>query len=317
MKRLSRILFLAVGLFGFFNIQAQEVAGAIKDGSGASIPFVHVWYKGTTIGTYSNRDGTFQLTQNASDTLVFSSIGYERRELPVVRISSDQEIVLQEQLIELNTVTATASRLSRKKEMGFKRSAFWSQMYTAFREDYSQKFRIEMGESAKKGFIEAIHFKITETSNELPLVCELYFTAGEEEKMLHAKPLHLLITQEEIKQQSVSLLAHDITCPAKAPLYAYLTFLGYEENGKLKGGSVELKLSGNKTNEPKTFIRRSLDDPWTKNVDFFKEGPLYGNLNIWVNLTHKSLKHLRTGILRRRIVNYQFRSIWLAWRCSV
>jgi hypothetical protein len=59
--------------------------GKVLDaGTGETIPFANIYFKGTTIGVTSNFDGDFSIeTGRASDTLVASFIGYHKSELPI------------------------------------------------------------------------------------------------------------------------------------------------------------------------------------------------------------------------------------------
>ncbi len=58
--------------------QVTKVRGKVTDASsGEPIPFVNVYFKGTTIGTSTDLDGTYSLeNRNASDSVAASSIGY-------------------------------------------------------------------------------------------------------------------------------------------------------------------------------------------------------------------------------------------------
>ncbi len=62
------------------------ITGAVLDEKGAGLPGVTVVLKGTTLGTSTDADGKFTLRVpdgTASPTLVISSIGYVRQEVPV------------------------------------------------------------------------------------------------------------------------------------------------------------------------------------------------------------------------------------------
>ncbi|MGN0187889.1 MAG: SusC/RagA family TonB-linked outer membrane protein, partial [Candidatus Cryptobacteroides sp.] len=64
--------------------QTRSVAGKVIDRqTGEGIPFASLMVKGTMNGTSSDADGNFSITASDGDVLVFSSIGYEGRELIV------------------------------------------------------------------------------------------------------------------------------------------------------------------------------------------------------------------------------------------
>ena len=58
--------------------QVTKVRGTVTDAStGEPIPFVNVYFKGTTIGTSTDLDGTYSIeTRYASDSVAASSVGF-------------------------------------------------------------------------------------------------------------------------------------------------------------------------------------------------------------------------------------------------
>jgi TonB-dependent starch-binding outer membrane protein SusC len=87
MKRLLRqiglpILLLLLSTAAFS--QNKTVTGKVTDKSGNSVSGVSVTAKGSTRGTTTDANGNFTLSiPNNVTTLVFSSVGYERQEMPV------------------------------------------------------------------------------------------------------------------------------------------------------------------------------------------------------------------------------------------
>lgn len=99
MKSNSRLQFYML-LFSLFLMgigngvaYSQTISGVVSDAeSGETLPGVNIVVKGTTIGTATGPDGSYQLSVNSvKDTLVFSFIGYQTKEVP---ISSRSEIDL-------------------------------------------------------------------------------------------------------------------------------------------------------------------------------------------------------------------------------
>lgn len=84
----------------------QELSGCVLDSkSECSIPMVNVFFKGTTIGTITDSTGYFNIKcRNFNDTLIFSSVGYHRKELKVSKIKSPFEVYLQPDEINLKEV---------------------------------------------------------------------------------------------------------------------------------------------------------------------------------------------------------------------
>lgn len=80
---LSLFLLLFAGLPGA-QAQNLNVSGTVTDSADQGpLPGVNVIIKGTTTGTTTGKDGTFSLTASQSDTLVFSFVGYQTRQVPI------------------------------------------------------------------------------------------------------------------------------------------------------------------------------------------------------------------------------------------
>ncbi len=82
MKHLLTFLFL---LFIPLSIFSQKlIKGTVVDENGYGIPGVNIYIKGTTTGTISDLDGKYTIEVPDEDAvLVFSSIGYVQKEIPV------------------------------------------------------------------------------------------------------------------------------------------------------------------------------------------------------------------------------------------
>lgn len=91
---------------------AQQVSGVVKDASGEPLPGVNVVEKGTTNGTVTKADGTFQLKVANGKTLVFSFIGFQNQELAA---KAKMSVVLREDSKLLNeTVVVGYGTMQRK-----------------------------------------------------------------------------------------------------------------------------------------------------------------------------------------------------------
>lgn len=78
----------------------ETIRGQVTDArSGETLPGVNVVVKGTSIGTATNVEGEFELTvESLQDTLVFSFVGYQTREVPIEG-RTDIDVSLQPQAI--------------------------------------------------------------------------------------------------------------------------------------------------------------------------------------------------------------------------
>ncbi|RZK60391.1 MAG: SusC/RagA family TonB-linked outer membrane protein, partial [Hymenobacter sp.] len=80
------------------------VAGRVTDSKGGGLPGVTVVVKGTTQGTSTDPDGKFSLQAPENSTLVFSFVGYTRKEVPVTGATSSLAVSLADEAQALNDV---------------------------------------------------------------------------------------------------------------------------------------------------------------------------------------------------------------------
>ena len=65
------------------SIANIKITGVVTDDKNLPIPTVNVKIKGTTIGTVTDNDGKYTITADAHAVLVFSSVGYDSKEVDV------------------------------------------------------------------------------------------------------------------------------------------------------------------------------------------------------------------------------------------
>jgi TonB-linked SusC/RagA family outer membrane protein len=70
----------------FFNV-LQVIKGQVNDEKGDALPGVSVSVKGTSKGTTSDASGNFSIDANKGDILVFSSIGFQKKEFKIANES--------------------------------------------------------------------------------------------------------------------------------------------------------------------------------------------------------------------------------------
>ena len=95
-QRISSLMALVMLLGASSVVLAQtiSVGGTVVDGD-MPLPGVSVTVKGAYAGTATDLDGKFALTAESGATVVFSYIGYLRKELTVANTVSDLKVVLQ------------------------------------------------------------------------------------------------------------------------------------------------------------------------------------------------------------------------------
>lgn len=85
----SYIVSLSLALIfviGFTEVKAQqtEVSGVVTDAqTGEALPGVNIVVKGTSQGTSTGKEGKYSLTAGSNDTLSFSFVGFETKQVPV------------------------------------------------------------------------------------------------------------------------------------------------------------------------------------------------------------------------------------------
>ena len=93
------------------------VAGKVVDAQGEGLPGVSITIKGTTRGTTTNTDGTFQLTVSGpADVLVFCFVGFVTQEVPVGN-QTTLNIAMAEDNQTLNEVVVVGYGTQRKRDV--------------------------------------------------------------------------------------------------------------------------------------------------------------------------------------------------------
>ncbi len=100
----------------FANAQSTTIKGKVTDESGIGMPGVNVLVKGSTTGTTTNADGSYVLSANPEDIIVFSFIGYTTEEMPVgTRTTID--INLTPSIESLNEVVVVGYGVQKKSDV--------------------------------------------------------------------------------------------------------------------------------------------------------------------------------------------------------
>jgi TonB-linked SusC/RagA family outer membrane protein len=117
MKKNLQVLttFLLLACCGFAT--GQTVTGKVTSADGSALPGVSVVLKGTAIGTSTDAEGDFTLSnsQVPGGTLVFSFIGYTTQEVPVEN-QSVINVTLQEDVTTLSEVVVTALNIEKERK---------------------------------------------------------------------------------------------------------------------------------------------------------------------------------------------------------
>ncbi len=99
-----------------YSMQQKKVTGKVTDATGAPLPGVSISVKGTTNGTITTADGTYELSKvEDSATLVFSFVGMVSQEIRIQGKSS-LNIVLEEETKGLDEVIVVGYGTSKRKD---------------------------------------------------------------------------------------------------------------------------------------------------------------------------------------------------------
>jgi len=99
--------------------QGGTITGTVVDSDGTPLPGVNVVEKGTSNGTSADFDGNYSINVTNGATLVFSSLGYATKEVPVGGQSSIN-VTLAEDASQLDEVVVTALGIRKEtKALGY------------------------------------------------------------------------------------------------------------------------------------------------------------------------------------------------------
>lgn len=101
-KALFFLIFFGFGICSVFG-QNSSISGTVVDKVGLPIPGVNVIIKGATAGVLTDLDGNFAIKVLQSDVLVFSSVGFETKEVAAAG-QNKIKVVLGEEVSKLNEV---------------------------------------------------------------------------------------------------------------------------------------------------------------------------------------------------------------------
>lgn len=102
-----------------FSYSQSIIKGKVLDQSTKKpIAYANIGIVNTSVGTISNDDGTFSLKlpeQNKNDSVLFSAIGYGRKNISTQSlVASDLTILMEEKIFRLNEVTIPSNREKNK-----------------------------------------------------------------------------------------------------------------------------------------------------------------------------------------------------------
>ncbi len=97
------------------TFQAFTLKGLVHDASGQPLPGVSVRIKGTTTGVQTDANGKFSISANTGDILIFSFVGYAKKEVKVTS-NADLNVQLADDSKSLTEVVVTALGVKRSQK---------------------------------------------------------------------------------------------------------------------------------------------------------------------------------------------------------
>ena len=110
---------MLLAIFCIQDVAAQNItlSGTVSGSDGLPIPGVSVIVQGTTIGTSTDIDGTFQMSvPSSAQVLLFSFVGMKQQEVPLEG-KSLFHVVMQEESVGLDEVVAIGYGNQKKKDI--------------------------------------------------------------------------------------------------------------------------------------------------------------------------------------------------------
>lgn len=90
-----------------------KITGVVKDTAGLALPNVSILNQNTGKGTTTNTEGTFTIDANPGDILIFSLIGFQKREVKI-GVQTKLDIELREEKSQLDQVVVTALGIKKQ-----------------------------------------------------------------------------------------------------------------------------------------------------------------------------------------------------------
>ena len=111
------ISFFLIALFAF-NVQAQKqvVTGLIKAGNYNVLQGINIGVKGTTKGTVSDANGKYSIEVSSKEILVFTMVGYQKKEI-LVGSRSIIDVILDEDITSLQEVVVVGYGTQKKSDL--------------------------------------------------------------------------------------------------------------------------------------------------------------------------------------------------------
>jgi hypothetical protein len=282
-------LFLPTGY-----IYSQALNGVVKDQDGNPIPYVHVYSKEGSTGTYSDRNGLFVLdfqkeVFNDSVTIIFSHVQYYGDTLVIGQSQKNILIVLEEVVVTLIPYSLESTKLKKHTKAGYYRESRLAGnfAFAVYEQDRSYlKIELQPPNTPEQAFVNGIFVGF-----------EAFRTVSiEDQSFIFIAELRDALTDTLLNKNIIILRAYESNLPGsffllddivKVPnngINLFLEFIGFEnaQSGKITRGSVVIKSAHSFSDSPVVFQRRNKFTSWHNSDKLFEKSAL----NIWLDLIY-------------------------------
>lgn len=267
----------------FSHSLSAQIRGIIYDlESEEPLPYVNVWYRGTTIGTFSNEKGEFQLPKNDSTIISFSSVGYGRISYQLEGLETELDIRLKSEPFSLATIEVKPDNQWKSTVLGSKRGKKFPFLGISFWEYKKQFWKLVIpNEERNEGFVNGIHIGLVDHfPAEGTMIINLFLTEGIEEHPLLDKSIAFKINLSNLGDE-LFFDIENLNIPLHQIMNVYLTFIGVQNEYSFDGGLLDVKLAKGIFKEPMLFHKSTQDEGWnTYPPNTIK----YDAINVWVDV---------------------------------
>jgi len=147
-------LFVFLSIHSAFAGQSKVISGIVEDVQQQPLPYVNIGILGTSIGTISSPNGSFELYLNevldSAQTIKLSHIGYEDQELNIQDLLQKDQVIIsmQPKSVELNMIEISAGKL-KSKTMGFQKTDTRMNVYFSIGKQPNQNLGASIGKKFK------------------------------------------------------------------------------------------------------------------------------------------------------------------------
>ena len=239
MNKFSFLLLISLSFFA-------QTKGVVVDESGKPIPFVNIWVENENIGTTSEENGEFSITDAENKILVFSAIGFETLK---AKLNESGKVVLKSIVYQLEDVVIQKRTGKDQIEIGKFNKGDVKMFYgTGLQPTILAKFIASTEDIKTHPFIDKISFSTFSNINNAKIKVRFYEVAQDGSPGLDYSDDIIIVSVKNGKQNNkLDLKDKNIIIPDKGLFIAFewmiiednkytYEYTLDEENNKVQGG---------------------------------------------------------------------------------